>query len=704
MRLALWSLAAIIGIGVAVVFVAPLFISAEDVRNRLFAEIEEATGYRLTVNGSLHISAFPTLKLVAEDVGVAQTKGAGAVDLATAKELRFGLAVAPLLSGKVQLTEVALISPILTMPEASPKTAGAEPSEKAGGGASIATALRSLSLDSLRIEDGTLVLRGEGGAPGKRIDGLNLEASLPAFDAPLSVDVKARFDGQPLGVTGSISSFGPFLDGEAAQLLLDVDAPAYFPQKLALMGSATYTGDVLALDGLSARAGETMLRGVVSADLSGAVPQIKASLNGDSLNVDGLLGGSAKAAAGPADGASGWSDAKIDFSGLKAVNAQVNLSVERLSYSTIKAGPIGIRAAVAGGKLKLELPNFQLYGGVGTGVLSVDATGKVPVQTFRFSLSNLDAYPFLDDVAAFQRIEGKAAIAIDLAASGASQRAMVSALAGTASFEFSDGAIRGINVAKMVRNLGSATLSGWQSGDAEKTDFASLGASFKIAQGKAQTSDLHLSGPLVRMAGAGTVDLPAQTINLRVDPQVVASLEGQGGKNDLQGLGVPVAINGPWAAPSIYPDIAGILDNPQAAYEKLSKLGGGLVKLPSADSLGGALSSTGGIAGLVKGKAGGSIEDLIKADQGSGQGVVQGLGQLLGADQAALRRRLQPNLPRLQAKEPAKKKGKQKQAKAAGTAAKTAAKPVGSPPAQPAAVAPAKPAPKERLQHTFGAF
>lgn len=702
MRLALWSLAAVIAVGVAVVFVAPLFISAEDVRHRLFAEVEEATGYRLTVNGSLHISAFPTLKLVAEDVGVAQTKGAGAVDLATAKELRFGLAVAPLLSGKVQLTEVALISPILTMPEASPKTAdpktaGAEPSEKAGGGASIATALRSLSLDSLRIEDGTLILRGEGGAPGKRIDGLNLEASLPAFDAPLSLDLKARFDGQPLGVTGSISSFGPFLEGEAEQLLLDVDAPAYFPQKLALMGSATYTGDVLALDGLSARAGETMLRGAVSADLSGAVPQIKASLNGDSLNVDGLLGGSAKENAGPADGASGWSDAKIDFSGLKAVNAQVNLSVEHLSYSTIKAGPIGIRATVASGKLKLELPNFQLYGGVGAGVLSVDATGRVPVQAFRFSLSNLDAYPFLDDVAAFQRIEGKAAIAIDLTASGASQRAMVSALAGTASFEFSDGAVRGINVAKMVRNLGSATLSGWQSGDAEKTDFASLGASFKMAQGKAQTSDLHLSGPLVRMAGAGTVDLPAQTINLRVDPQVVASLEGQGGKNDLAGLGVPVAINGPWAQPSIYPDIAGILENPQAAYEKLSKLGGGLVKLPSADSLGGALSSTGGIAGLVKGKAGGSIEDLIKADQGSGQGVVQGLGQLLGAAAPAA---APPQSAAPQAEQPAKKKGKQKQAKASGAAAK----PVGSPQAEPAAVATAKPAPKERIQHTFGAF
>jgi AsmA protein len=242
-------------------------------------------------------------------------------------------------------------------------------------------------------------------------------------------------------------------------------------------------------------------------------------------------------------------------------------------------------------------------------------------------------------------------------------------------------------------------LSGWQSGEAEKTDFASLGASFKIAQGKAQTSDLHLSGPLVRMAGAGTVDLPAQTINLRVDPQVVASIEGQGGKNDLQGIGVPVAINGPWAAPSIYPDIAGILENPQAAYEKLSKLGGGLVKLPNADGLGDALSSTSGIAGLVKGKAGGSIEDLIQANQRSPQqGVVQGLGRLLGADQAVAPAAAPAEPAAPPVKEPIKKKGKQKQAKAAGTASK----PVGSPPAQPAAVAPAKP--KERMQHTFGAF
>ena len=644
MRLALWSLAAIVIIGVAAVLVAPLFISADDVRNRVFAEIEGATGYRLTVNGPVHISAFPSLKLVAEDVGVAQSAGAGAIDLATAKQLRFGLALAPLLSGRVQVTEMALIEPIITMPEAKATTAAPE-GDTGAAGPSIATALQSLSLDSLLIENGTVILRGQGGNPGKRIEIVTLAASLPSLTGPLSLDLKAKFDGKPLGVVGSIANFGPFLDGTPSQLLLDVDAPAQFPQQARADGHRH-----LYRRHAGARCVQRARR-----RCHGAGRRFRQSLRRRSADQSHAQRRQARSryvarrqrrARPPrqrrGDGASGWSDAKIDFSALKSVNAELNLSVDQLSYGTIKAGPINVRAGVAGGKLKVELPNFQLYGGVGTGVLAVDATGKTPVQAFRFSLSNLDAYPFLDAVAAFQRIEGKAAIAIDLTASGASQRAMVSALKGTAKFEFTDGAIRGINVAKMVRNLSSATLSGWQEGEAEKTDFASLGASFKIAQGKAQTNDLHLNGPLVRMAGTGTIDLPAQTLNFRVDPQVVASLEGQGGKTDLAGLGVPVAINGPWAAPSIYPDIAGILENPQAAYAKLSKLGGGLVKLPSADALAGTLGNTGGIGALVKGKAGASIGDLIQADQGSGeQGVVQGLGQLLGGARPPLRRRHQ---------------------------------------------------------------
>ena len=54
------------------------------------------------------------------------------------------------------------------------------------------------------------------------------------------------------------------------------------------------------------------------------------------------------------------------------------------------------------------------------------------------------------------------------------------------------------------------------------------------------------------------------------------SLEGQGGALAPIGIGVPVAVQGPWGAPRIYPDMAGILDNPDAAYAKLRELGAGL--------------------------------------------------------------------------------------------------------------------------------
>ena len=90
MRRALWGIAAVIIIGIVVVLVAPLFISAENVRNALFDQVESATDYRIRVGGKLDISAFPSLDLVAGDVQVSKRIGEQYQDVATAKQLRFG--------------------------------------------------------------------------------------------------------------------------------------------------------------------------------------------------------------------------------------------------------------------------------------------------------------------------------------------------------------------------------------------------------------------------------------------------------------------------------------------------------------------------------------------------------------------------------------------------------------------------------------
>ena len=284
------------------------------------------TGYRLRVSGPVQISLFPSLDLVAEDVGIAKSGAAATSEMATAKSLRFGLQLSALIGGKVKMTEVTLIDPVIAVPQTQPAGKSAEdaaPPQADPG--SAAASLRSLSLDKLLIKNGTLILPGSAGAPGKRIEALNLEASMPAPDATLAFDGSASLDGRKIQVVGSIGGLAQLLDGQAVPVSFDIAAPAYLEQKAALTGlasykdggfvvsqftaragdkslagSASYKGSLLTLHPLTLNASGNSLAGSVVADLSGAIPAINAAFTGQTLNLDALLsqpGGAAPSAA-----------------------------------------------------------------------------------------------------------------------------------------------------------------------------------------------------------------------------------------------------------------------------------------------------------------------------------------------------------------------------------------------------------------------
>jgi AsmA protein len=78
------------------------------------------------------------------------------------------------------------------------------------------------------------------------------------------------------------------------------------------------------------------------------------------------------------------------------------------------------------------------------------------------------------------------------------------------------------------------------------------------------------------MSGAGAVDLGSKMLAFRVEPKLVVTTEGQGARADPIGLGIPVVVQGAWSEPRIYPDVAGILDDPDAVYAKLREWGQGL--------------------------------------------------------------------------------------------------------------------------------
>ena len=151
---------------------------------------------------------------------------------------------------------------------------------------------------------------------------------------------------------------------------------------------------------------------------------------------------------------------------------------------------------------------------------------------------------------------------------------------------FQDGAIRGLNVAQMIRSLTSSTLSGWQEGKEQATDLSQLSASFKIDKGQAATTDLNLVGPLVRMTGVGTIDLGTKQIGVPRRAETGDDHRRPGPRRRSGRLRHSRDDRGPWAEPRIYPDMQGILDNPDAAYAKLKEMGKGLFG-PDGAGLGG---------------------------------------------------------------------------------------------------------------------
>lgn len=295
-------------------------------------------------------------------------------------------------------------------------------------------------------------------------------------------------------------------------------------------------------------------------------------------------------------------DAPLDLSSLRTIDASIKVDAERLGYGRVFAGPVATTLVISEGVASLDLPESPFYGGRMAANLKADGTGEGASIALKASIAGASAAPLLIDLANFKHLEGALQAQFDIAGAGATTGALKRALQGSANVRFSDGAIRGIDVADVYNNLVGLMSSGFKQNENSATGFTELGASFAIENGVARTEDIKLIGPLVRMSGSGEANLPNDQLNFRLDPRVVASLEGQGADIATEGIGVPVMIEGSFAAPRIYPDLSGLLKNPDAALSALKKLGLPTEKLKLDELLSG-----GGKAGSIRDIIGGAI-------------------------------------------------------------------------------------------------
>src|SRR5882672_9278696 len=323
--------------------------------------------------------------------------------------------------------------------------------------------------------------------------------------------------------------------------------------KVALNATYSLKPDAIGLD-FTAKLDDSNVKGKLSVARA-AQPSYSFDLTIDRINLDRYLASSEKKkpAAGkqePPKKEEAAQDAPVDLSGLKGLNARGQLQVGALQVQGLKLSNLKAQLKAADGRAEINPHSASLYEGELTGTLTVD--GNANRIALKETLTNVSVGPLLRDAAQQDRLEGRGNVALDVTAAGATVSTMKRSLAGAAKVRLRDGAIKGINIAEILRRARAAV--GKQSGQAadskERTDFSELSASFSIKNGVAHNEDLDIKSPLLRIGGSGDIDIGRSTISYVVKASIVATAKGQGGKelDQLAGLTVPVKLSGPFDA------------------------------------------------------------------------------------------------------------------------------------------------------------
>jgi AsmA protein len=592
--------AAIAAVIAVIVLLLVIGVPTGFLTSQIEARVERESGYKLAINGGTKIGLWPSLNVTLNDVTLQDPKERDVSNRLTASSIQADVTLASVWAGKPEISELVIVRPVVTLPlqrERLRETAAPAKPTSAGTNA--------FSIEHVSVTGGTIVFSNMRDRVENRIETINADVTVDA-DRKIRTTGNARSGDTPLKFDVKASLPAPPLERQNIPTEIKLDAPGLLQAPLTAKAEVRLNGSVVMINGLTGAIGDGAFNGWASVDLA-SKPLVKLDLDFQRLAL-------AKSPNSTGSPAKPWSNATIDLTGLNYVDVKALISAAELTIGGGHFAPAAFDITLTSAVLKAQVSNLGAYGGTAGGNVIIDASTSNPTFALRADVIGVRALPLLKGLADFDKIDGRLQTKIAVRSSGISQRAIMDNMSGTTFAMFQDGAIKGLNVAQMIRSLTASTLSGWQESSEQATDLSQFSASFKIDKGQAQTTDLNLVGPLVKMTGVGTIDLGTKQIGFRVEPKLVMTTEGQGRTSEPVGLGIPVMIEGPWGAPRIYPQMQGMLDNPEAAYAKLKEMGKGLF------GANGAGLNSAGIEAAIGGLLGGGQPGAAGAPAGAQPG------------------------------------------------------------------------------------
>ena len=590
----------------AIVVALPFFLPTGIYKDQIVAQARDATGRDLAIDGPLRISFFPELAVEVNQVRFANAAGGKAADMATIERLVVGAELFPLLSGQVKVTHITLVKPIINLeidatgrgnwvfdsPSARAPAAAPTKDEPARG-----SGLGDLSFKDVTLSGGTLTYRDARSKMVQSVENIEAAVQLPSLDEPMIVSGALTWNKENVKIEASVAEPRALSEGRKSALSAKVNGDviaasfngslhagigavggkvdlktasarrlaAWFGVTLPQVrgfGPMTLSGDMtssagrvsfanakLSLDGMKGS-------GNLALDTTAAKPFVKGDFALDRLDLNQYAGsgkrsGGAGSGSGSAPGV--WSDTPFSFSALNLVDADLDFAADSLQYRDINVGRSALDIALRAGKLEATLKQLDLYGGHGTGSVSLDGSKDLPAVTLYVTLSGVQSEPFLDDATGFNKIEGAGNFVVRVSGTGGSERALMHSVDGAMNFRFTNGSVRGADLGEIAHHIESA-LDGSAIGDNARTSFSELSGSFGIRNGIAANRDLKLINPYVHLNGAGIANIGEKTLDFRVEPKAV-------GKSSLTGIVVPFRIYGSWKHPQYKADLGGVVNS-----------------------------------------------------------------------------------------------------------------------------------------------
>ncbi len=612
---------------IAALLLIPRFVNVQKYKPLLESKVSEATGRPFSVGNDLHLSLFPWAGVSFSDLRLGNPAGFSEEDFVTVKSFEVRIKLLPLLSKDIQIKRFVLNAPHIVLvknkngrenwvqPQQPSKESPAEKEEKAPAGAAggLNIPIKALTVGNLAVNNGSLIWIDHTSDTRKEITDINLTLADVSMERPVKMTFSALMDQKPISMEGTIGPLGQAFKAPSIpvdlqlnalkQLALrlkgsllnpltnpgvdmDIEIAEFSPRELvAELGQEfpVKTSDPKALSSVALKthvkgdaAKVSISNGTMKLDQSNlnfsataaefSRPNLKFDLALDQIDLDRYLPPpSAQPPPGKSAGAEKPAGQKIDYTPLRRMILDGKAKIGNLTISKARIQDVLLQITAKDGIIKLDPMQLKMYQGTADGNVLLNVAGNAPKSDLNLKISGIQANPLLKDVLAKDFLEGNTNADIQLSMVGDQPDQIKKTLNGKGDLQFKDGAIVGIDLASMIRNVGSAFGLAQKTEKPPRTDFTELSMPFTIKDGVANTPETSLKSPFIRIVASGTADLVNETLNFRVEPKAVASIEGQGGTSQLSGIMVPVLVSGTFASPKFRPDLSA------AAKENIEK-------------------------------------------------------------------------------------------------------------------------------------